>query len=74
MSMKLSEWIKEDDIAIEYVAVYYGLPRYGHATCYRQIPSSLHPIEHVSRDKKGMDGKCCIACGEPLVPEEEDHA
>ena len=65
--MKLSEWLHEDDIAILHVAVYYGLPTFGHKNCYRHIEPSQHPLQHVTGEAT-LAIKHCIACGKPLIP------
>ena len=72
--MKLADWLQPDDIAIGYVAVYYGIPAYGHERCYlAMVASQQHGIRHVSRADLGsaIATKCCIECGKLLVPAEE---
>jgi hypothetical protein len=66
--MKLSEWLKADTVAILDTAIYYGIPKYGHAKCYRQATA---PIEHVTIEAPDITIKHCSACGKRLLPESE---
>ncbi len=68
--MKLADWLQPDDIAIGYVAMYCGIPKYGHTTCYTRLEPTQHPLRHITRESLGeyIAVKLCIECGELLVP------
>lgn len=64
--MKFSEWLKPDTVALLHTAIYYGIPKYGHDTCYRQ---ATPPIEQVTIEEPDVAMKYCSGCGKPLLKE-----
>jgi hypothetical protein len=63
----------EDTVALEYIAVYIGIPKYGHPNCLKKGDPDLGEI-NVSRLVEVTDARadieikhCCI-CGKKLFP------
>ena len=65
--MKFSEWLKDDTVAILDTAIYYGIPKFGHKDCYKQIKYPGYAPIQVTMDVPGIDRLCCSACGKILL-------
>jgi len=72
--------LNEDIIALKYIAVYYGLPRYGHERCFlnRNRGRTLSPVddtrvEQVTRFERDIESMRCIQCGKLLLPKEASY-
>lgn len=73
--MNLTDWLRPGDIAILDVAIYYGLPAFGHPNCYKHIEPSEHPLCHMTRKnlREVLPGRRCAHCGKLLVPAESEE-
>ena len=63
--------LHEDAIALKYLTIYYGLPRYGHPQCFldRDWPLDHSRVEQVTRQEPDIEIKYCSGCGKPLIAE-----
>jgi len=67
--------MKEDTVAIKDIAIFYGIPKYGHATCLRKLKTELKfrvrdRSEEVTIESTGIRQLHCVACGNLLIPEQ----
>ena len=66
----------EDTVALEYIAVYIGIPRYGHKNCLIKRDPDMGDIDRsrllpLTREAPAIEEKCCIMCGKLLLPKEQ---
>ena len=68
--MNRNEWFLEDTVALKKIAIYYGIPKYGHTQCYRDA-GGLFLVEQVNRSEPDIEKKHCSACGNLLIQRNE---
>lgn len=60
--------MKEDTVAIKNVAIYYGIPKYGHKKCLLSLVGNR--VEEVTMQEPGITQLHCVGCGKLLLPEQ----
>lgn len=60
--------MKEDTVAIKNVAIYYGIPKFGHKKCLLNLTGNR--AEEVTMQEQGIMHLHCVGCGKPLLPEQ----
>jgi hypothetical protein len=66
--------LNEDTVALQYIAVYYGIPRYGHKRCFIGRGIDHTRVEQVTRSATDIEIKRCIECGKLVLPKEEEQS
>ncbi len=61
--MNEKQVVQEAHIALKCIAIFYGLPAYGHERCSVGKRGQL-----VTRDEPDIERKYCSACGKKLIP------